>query len=242
MAQTDTKTNASDNNQNLTGFSTNSPAAVLHFRKPLIIFAHIAAFAISLLLAFLVLNDMRLERYWLVEYYARFIGFFIIVKLVVFGLLKQYRGWWRYVSISDLLGILRASFISTLIIVAFWFLAVPRIDIIRRSLPDITHIDGVIIADMAATFMLLGGLRMVIRLYYEEFRTVEAGRLKRFLIVGAGNAGEALLREIHRMPVAQYEVVGFMDDDPVKKGITIHGLSVLGTVEQLPKVCEERNI
>jgi len=89
---------------------------------------------------------------------------------------------------------------------------------------------------------MLGGLRILIRLYYEEFRTAEAGRLKRFLIVGAGNAGEALLREIHRMPVTQYEVVGFIDDDPVKKGINIHGIPVLGTVEQLPKICEERNI
>ncbi|GAG14185.1 unnamed protein product, partial [marine sediment metagenome] len=97
-------------------------------------------------------------------------------------------------------------------------------------------------ADMFATVLMLGGLRILIRLYYEEFRTAEAGRLKRFLIVGAGNAGEALLREIHRMPVAQYEVVGFIDDDPVKKGINIHGIPVLGTVEQLPEVCEDRNI
>jgi FlaA1/EpsC-like NDP-sugar epimerase len=240
--ETDTKTNVSDNNQNMMGPSANSPAMFLRFRKLLIVLAHIAAFAVSLLLAFLVLNDMRLERYWLIEYYARFIGFFIIIKLIVFGLFKQYRGWWRYVGISDLLGILRASFVSTLIIVAFWFLAVPQIGFIRRNLPDIAHIDGVLMADMAATFLLLGGLRMIIRLYYEEFRTIEAGRLKRFLIVGAGNAGEALLREIHRMPVAQYEVVGFIDDDPAKKGITIHGLPVLGAVEQLPKVCKERNI
>ena len=76
---------------------------------------------------------------------------------------------------------------------------------------------------------------MAIRLYYEEFRTVEAGRLKRFLIVGAGNTGESLLREIHRMSVAEYEVVGFIDDDPVKQGISIHGIPVLGTVEQLPQ-------
>jgi FlaA1/EpsC-like NDP-sugar epimerase len=95
---------------------------------------------------------------------------------------------------------------------------------------------------MFATVLMLGGLRIVIRLYYEEFRTAEAGRLKRFLIVGAGNAGEALLREIHRMPVAQYEVVGFIDNDPIKKGTNIHGIPVLGTVEQLPEVCEERNI
>jgi FlaA1/EpsC-like NDP-sugar epimerase len=96
--------------------------------------------------------------------------------------------------------------------------------------------------DMAGTFLLLAGLRMVTRLYYEEFRTVEAGRLRRFLIVGAGNTGEALLREIHRMPVAQYEVIGFIDDDPVKRGINIHGIPILGTVEQLPKICKDRNI
>ena len=194
------------------------------------------------MLAFLVLHDMRFERLWLVEHYARFIGFFVIIKLVVFGLFKQYRGWWRYVGISDLIGILRASLVSTLIIVALWFVVVPNIDFVRRNLPDIAHVDGVLIADLVGTFLLLAGLRMVVRLYYEEFRTVEGGRLKRFLIVGAGNAGEALLRDIHRMPVAQYEVIGFIDDDPAKQGIYIHGIQILGTVEELPKVCEDRNI
>jgi FlaA1/EpsC-like NDP-sugar epimerase len=62
------------------------------------------------------------------------------------------------------------------------------------------------------------------------------------LIVGAGNTGEALLREIHRMPVAEYEVIGFIDDDHAKRGINIHGIPVLGTVEQLPAICKEKNI
>jgi len=95
---------------------------------------------------------------------------------------------------------------------------------------------------MFATVFMLGGLRIIIRLYFEEYRTAEAGRLKRFLIVGAGNAGEALLREILRMPVAQYDVVGFVDDDSVKQGTHIHGIPILGTVEQLPQICEERKI
>jgi FlaA1/EpsC-like NDP-sugar epimerase len=95
---------------------------------------------------------------------------------------------------------------------------------------------------MFATVLILAGLRMAIRLYFEEFRTIESGRLKRFLIAGAGNAGEALLREIHRMTVAQYEVIGFIDDDPVKKGINIHGIPVLGNVEQLPQICEDKGI
>ena len=186
---------------------------------------------------------MRFERPGWVDIYPPLLLFFLIIKLPVFGLFKQYRGWWRYVGISDLLGIFRASLISTLIIVALWF-TMGRIDAVRAHLPlDMKRpAEGVCIADMFATVLMLGGLRIVIRLYYEEFRTAEAGRLKRFLIVGAGNAGEALLREIHRMPVAQYGVVGFIDDDPIKKGTNIHGIPVLGTVEQLPEVCEERNI
>ncbi len=186
---------------------------------------------------------MRFERPGWVDIYPPLLLFFLIIKLPVFGLFKQYRGWWRYVGISDLLGIFRASLISTLIIVALWF-TMGRIDAVRAHLPlDMKRpAEGVCIADMFATVLMLGGLRILIRLYYEEFRTAEAGRLKRFLIVGAGNAGEALLREIHRMPIAQYEVVGFIDDDPIKRGTNIHGIPVLGTVEQLPEVCEERNI
>ncbi|HUS73601.1 MAG TPA: nucleoside-diphosphate sugar epimerase/dehydratase [Sedimentisphaerales bacterium] len=218
------------------------PAVLLRYRKPLIILAHIVVFAASLMLSFLLVNNMQFKRSWLVIYPALLL-FFLIVKLLVFGFFEQYRGWWRYVGISDLLGILRASMVSTLIIVALWF-AIGQVESIRRNLPEGLQIpaEGVCMADMFATVLLLAGLRMVIRLYYEEFRTVEASRLKRLLIVGAGDAGEALLREIHRERIAQYEVVGFIDDDPRKQGTNIHGMPVLGTVEQLPKICEDRNI
>jgi FlaA1/EpsC-like NDP-sugar epimerase len=83
---------------------------------------------------------------------------------------------------------------------------------------------------------------MAIRLYYEEFRAVEGGRLKKFLIIGAGNAGEALLREIHRMRTSEYDVVGFIDDDTLKHGINIHGIPLLGSVNQLPEICLEKGI
>jgi FlaA1/EpsC-like NDP-sugar epimerase len=228
--------------QNPSELST-PPAALLAFRKPLIILTHLIAFAASLMLSFLLANNMQLRRTWLVEQYPLLLVFFIIIKLPVFGLFKQYRGWWRYVGISDLIGILRASLASTLIIVILWYTLFVRTTSIRQKLPDMTEFgQGIFLADLFATVLLLAGLRMMIRLYHEEFRTVEAGRLKRFLIIGAGNAGEALLREIHRMPVAQYEVIGFIDDDPVKRGISIHGIPVLGTVEKLPEICKSRNI
>ncbi len=217
---------------------------MLTFRKPLIILAHIFAFAASLIFSFLVANNMQFRREWLAGQYPFLLLFFLAVKLPVFGLFKQYRGWWRYVSISDLLGIVRAALVSTLIIVAVWFAVMLQIPAVRRALPSgiATISQGVFMADLFGTILLPAGLRMITRLYHEEFRTVEGHRLKRFLIVGAGNAGEALLREIHRMAIAQYDVVGFIDDDPIKRGINIHGIPVLGTVEELPGICEARNI
>ncbi|MCX5635968.1 MAG: nucleoside-diphosphate sugar epimerase/dehydratase [Planctomycetota bacterium] len=218
-------------------------ALLLRHRKPLIILAHIVVFAVSLILSFLLANNMQFKRNWLVEQYPTLLLFFIIIKLAVFGFFRQYRGWWRYVGISDLIGIAAASLISTLIIVVLWFVLVLNIEPIRKSLQAIADTSqSVFMLDMFTTVLLLAGLRMVIRLYYEEFRTVEGGHIKRFLIVGAGNTGEALLREIHRMSIAQYEVVGFIDDAAIKQGISIHGISVLGTVEQLPNICGERNI
>ena len=248
MPETNTNTQLNNKNQNLPEPSTPPPPMLLRFRRPLIILAHIIAFAASLMLSFLVVHKMQFRppnpnEKWL-HLYLPLLLFFLVVKLTVFGLFKQYRGWWRYVGISDLFGIFRASLISTFIIVALWFIVGRHVDFVRANLPlgmD-RPAEGVCIADMFATVLMLGGLRILIRLHYEEFRTAEAGRLKRFLIVGAGNAGEALLREIHRMPITQYEVVGFIDDDPVKKGTNIHGIPVLGTVEQLPEVCEKRHI
>jgi len=218
-------------------------ATILKFRRPIIIFVHIAAFAVSLLLSFLLANNMQFRYAWLAEQYPAMLLFLCIIKLAVFGIFKQYRGGWRYVGISDLTGILSASLVSTLIAVALWFFVVLRIDSVRRefmSLADVAQ--AVFLLDMAGTFLLMAGLRIAIRLYYEEFRIVESGRLKPFLIIGAGNAGEALLREIQRMPVAEYDVVGFIDDSPAKQNISIHQIPVLGTVDQLPEICKKHDI
>ena len=220
------------------------PTALLRFRKALIVLAHVIAFATSLLLSFLLANNMQFKREWLVEQYPSLLLLSGIIKLAVFARYKQYRGWWRYVGISDLLEIVRASVVSTVIIVVFWFAVILHgPEPVRRSFRGLAQVSqGVFMADLFGTFLLLAGLRMMTRLYYEEFRTVESGGLKRFLIVGAGNTGETLLREIHRMPVLQYEVIGFIDDDPTKQHMDIHGIPVLGTVEHLSQICEDRDV
>lgn len=220
----------------------NIPSSVmLRFRRPLIIFAHILVFAASLMLAFLFVSNMQFGE-WFVRQYPKLLLCFIVIKIPVFVYFRQFQGWWRFVSISDLLAIVKASLVSTLILVVLWF-GLLSAEPLRRHLQNFTTFSqAIFILDMFATIVLLGGLRMAVRLYHEEFHTEQAIKLKRFLIIGAGNAGEALLRELHRMPIEQYDVIGFIDDDPAKKGVSIHGIPVLGRVDQLAQICKQQNI
>jgi FlaA1/EpsC-like NDP-sugar epimerase len=221
------------------------PEGLLKFRRAIIIGTHIVVFAFSLLLAFLLANNMNFsgdrEHPWLTTQYPLALFFILIIKLVVFGVLRQYSGWWRYVGVSDLLSIARASFISTVITVLAYYFAMisPMADRVQevRFIPQ-----SVMLLDMFATVLLLGGLRMSIRLYHEEFMAEDSARLKRLVILGAGDAGEALLREIHRMKETSYEVLGFLDDNPAKVGMSIHGIAVLGPIKDLPKISEEKKV
>jgi len=220
------------------------PGFLLAVRRPLILLAHVAAFAVSLLVSFLVTNNMRFHSLWLVSQYPFLLLFVLAVKLPVFGLFHQYRGWWRYVGISDLLGIVRAALLSTLIIVTVWFGLMLQLPQIRQALPPAIPAvsPGLFMADLFGTVLLQAGLRMLSRLYHEEFRTTESQHLTRLLIVGAADVGEALLREIHRMPVTRYHVIGFIDDDIAKQATRIHDVPVLGPLEQLPAVCSRHGI
>src|SRR4030042_4494331 len=112
----DSNANAQLKNNNQNASEPSMLPTLMRYRRFLIIFAHIATFAVSLMLSFLVANNMQFRRDWLVGQYPFLLLFVLTVKLPVFGLFRQYRLWWRYVGISDLLGIFRATLVSTLII------------------------------------------------------------------------------------------------------------------------------
>jgi len=212
-------------------------------RQIKIVLAHMVFFAISLFLSFTVVSDMEV-RDWFPGRYFKWLLLTMAIKLIVFGFFRQYQGWWRYASISDLLSIIKASHLSTVIIVVGWYLgsyfSTTRNIMISLDLSNIPV--AVMLIDWAATIVVICGARLAIRLYYEETQTISGGRLSRLLIVGAGNAGEVLLREIQRMPVWRYDVVGFIDDDVRKHGVRIHGVAVLGSTEEIKTIAQERNI
>ena len=140
---------------------------------------------------------------------------------IYFGL---YRGIWRFASLPDLSRIVRAVVVSTAIAaVVIFFLT--RLEYVPRS---------VFIIDAILLILLLGGTRLSYRLLKDHRLGKEAA--ERVLVVGAGAAGEGLVRDLLRMRPAVYAPVAFVDDDPAKQGQEIHGIRVVSNIENIASV------
>jgi FlaA1/EpsC-like NDP-sugar epimerase len=157
----------------------------------------------------------------------------IFIKILCFYFFDLYQGMWRYTSLTDLLDIVKAVILSSLII-ALLPLFANRAAGFSRS---------VFILDWVLTFFLISGLRAGIRLYFwfkvGDDRTRDESRGKRLLIIGAGDAGEKICREIHDNPFIGYRIMGFIDDEPLKINRKIHGIPVLGNRNQIKYFAEQ---
>jgi FlaA1/EpsC-like NDP-sugar epimerase len=211
-------------------------------RQLKIILAHFVLFTLALFISFAVDSKMKISETWFPSVFLAWLAVTLFVKFIVFGILHQYRGWWRYASVTDLFNIMVCSHISTLVLLAGWFIAY-NIAGIRERMGVLTQVpQAVMVLDWAASIIVICGVRLAIRLYYEETRVKTNRGVKRILIVGAGNAGESLLREIHRNPEAEYDVAGFVDDDRNKRGVRIHGIPVLGSTLEIKAISVKRNV
>ena len=139
-----------------------------------------------------------------------------------------YRGLWRFASLPDLWNIARGGVIGALLIALSLFL-VSRLEGVPRA---------VLVLYPVALVALLGAPRLAYR-YWKDSRLDLQRRApsKRVLVLGAGRAGETLVRELRRE--GEYAAVGFLDDDRALRGAKVHGVPVLGTLEDLPRVARE---
>ncbi len=154
----------------------------------------------------------------------------ITVKIPVFYAVGLYRGMWRYTSYSDVINILKGT-ISAAAIVILILLYVNRFQGYSRS---------IFILDTLLTFILITGHRVAIRYFYNSVhgsRKLGSDKLpprrKNLLLVGAGSSAEKVLREIQDNRDLPYIAVGLVDDDPGKTGLKIHGIPVVGLVDDL---------
>jgi len=179
----------------------------------------------SLLLAYAFRFDFSISSvYW--SRIASLLPAVLIIKLAVFWQFGCFKGWWRYVSMPDLVQIIKASILGSAIFIAYTVF-VYHLDHIPRS---VLALDGIF------CFLSIAGIRFATRAFREHYLPLRQGtelRQNRVLIVGAGDAGQLIAREIRSNPQLDLNVVGFIDDDPVKRKGTFQGLNVLGSQADL---------
>ena len=150
----------------------------------------------------------------------------VALQAAVFWWVGLYKGIWRFASVTDLGNIFRASFLGTVLIVLA--LSFNRLSGIPLSVIALYPI---------ALAAFLGTPRLVYRAWCDFRATRNDVAARRVLILGAGNVAATLVRDLRRS--GQYEPIGLLDDAPHLKGAKLLGLSVLGTLDDVPEVARE---
>ena len=163
---------------------------------------------------------------------------FIPAQLILFYYFGLYRGMWRYFSMPDMLNVLKATLFSSFGVVTIILIAT-RFDGFART---------VFLMDGVFTFLFISGHRVLIRLYHQRFArrllpdSQKTAARKKLLILGAGDAGEQVAREVLDNPKLPYQIQGFVDDDPGKIGKRIHGFPIIGSTDDLPAIIRRTGV
>jgi FlaA1/EpsC-like NDP-sugar epimerase len=155
----------------------------------------------------------------------------IALKSTVFVLFGFYNRWWRYVSTRDMWGAARGVVAASILVYSVFYF-VPYHDL---RMPR-----GIAVLDMLLLLAFVATSRMLARTVMERpapGRLVARG--KEVVVVGAGDAGQLVLRELLRNRALGYTPIGLVDDDPRKRNMRLHGVRVLGTSEDLPRILRE---
>ncbi|MEZ0394888.1 MAG: nucleoside-diphosphate sugar epimerase/dehydratase [Anaerolineales bacterium] len=164
-------------------------------------------------------------------------GLSLLIKPLVFYLFGLYRRLWVYASINELkviaLAVTTASGVVAVAMIGLFLLQV-----FGPGLPR-----SVLAIDWLLSLFGVGGIRFAIRLLAENRATAEkqkSGRTQRVLVIGAGDAGALVVREMQKNPQLNKTPIGFLDDDPAKQRHQIHGVPVIGKLSDLGRVLESK--
>ena len=157
----------------------------------------------------------------------------LVSKAVAFLAFGLFQGWWRYVSIRDILPIAGGCTVGSLI-----FLGIDHLFLARSF--TVPH--SIYALDWVLTLMFVLGARYFIRFGREILGRGHRNTDRRVLVVGAGAAGLMIVREIRENPGLGMIEVGFVDDDRAKVGTRIDGVPVLGQHEDIAALCEKHEV
>lgn len=185
---------------------------------------------LSFFLGFLIRFEGKFPPHFL-QKYAIYILPLIVFKLVLFIGNNLYKKVWRYANLSELMTIIQGLTVSTVIFIGYvYFFRIP----FPRS---------VIILDWMLSIILIGGSRLIKRMLGEFHRSrTDFTDARNILIVGAGDAGELVAKELKKHQELHTRIVGFIDDDPAKFDMEIHGVHVLGNRNRIPSIVARHSV
>ncbi len=155
----------------------------------------------------------------------------LVLTPLTFYWMGLYQGYWKYAGLDDLLRLARAIAVRTISLIVlfylFGFFGLSR---------------AVVIINTVLLLLMTGTLRLAPRFHFEFFSSRKRNAGQRTLIIGAGDTGESLLRELKKSPHLDYNPIGFLDDDVEKAGVKIHGVPVLGGSHDLERLIGEHGV
>lgn len=168
----------------------------------------------------------------------------LLIRVAIFYGFGLYSRYWRYASIGELTQITAAVLISTAIIVTLFFaVRIPALGICDAVEPACALPRSIPFIDAMLVVLAIGAIRFSVRtadLYLQRGRSGQP--TQRALIMGAGEAGAMIARELRTNPQVGIDPIGYVDDDPDKRGTRIRGLPVLGDRGALPDLVAQHKI
>lgn len=198
-------------------------------RNFILISSDIIMFIFSFMGAFFIRFDLTIPS----DYYQTIFYWLPILIIIKIGVLitgTAYKRVFRYTSLYDLINIWKLVFVSsTIFVIIFW---------LAQGFQDFPR--SVLLLDFLLTTLLISFTRIAIRLYFSKFGKVNIhikdGNRINLLIIGAGDAGETVIREITQLRNSNYKIVGILDDNVNRIGSTIHGVKILGSIENIKSI------
>ncbi|MDP2866796.1 MAG: hypothetical protein Q8O90_11190, partial [Elusimicrobiota bacterium] len=196
----------------------------------LVLFLDGAAVSLAYFLAFLLRFDFTLPPEFAYSFLVT-LPVVLICRLAAFYYFGLYNGIWRYASMADLTAIFKGIVVSQVFIMAVVLFM--RHGQFPRS---------VLLISPFISLFLVGGIRFAIRMTRHIRHKEKSENQSRMLIYGAGDLGEAVLRDLQRSSGATRRAVCFLDDNALKHGRSIHGVPVLGGRDRIARVIEDKEI
>ena len=204
-------------------------------RRPLIIVLQLCAAVLSLYLAYLLRFDFNIPLYQQ-KVFWRFVGLLVICRAVTLYYWKLFSGLWRYVTMDDVLLILKANLVSSLLFVGIIFM------INGHGLGGLPR--SVLIMDLLFYSVFLVGLRMMSRIYREYIHETawEKKAVSNVVVAGVNTMAVRMAREIGSNPILALRVIGFVDEEGANQRSRVVNLPILGGMDNLEKVFENNDV